>query len=128
MLAVAAAAAVAYLYGWDPSEAYWSVQPSCTVGVAGTEATTTVQGWTSRSLCDAWVGTNSQYRTEPTGVLICRYPKEGLRLTVRDTGALKLVGSELCRQIGAQTLQQLRDPCLYVGPDGNLVNLCKGHD
>jgi len=82
---------------------WWGLQQiSCTVGIAGTTASLTVDGGLGASgECDTLVRTTtnqSAYRGDANtavGSLACRYRIRGLTYTVKDTGMM-LVGSAMC--------------------------------
>lgn len=84
----------------------------CSLGLAGTALSITVEGPEAEQWCAAEVGTTAasgatwyRYDADETlpGVLICRHDWQGNTITVRDQGALMLYGSEACSSIQAST-------------------------
>lgn len=74
--------------------------PKCTIGVTGTAATLTVQGWQAADACNTFDPGQSlglyRYAGSVTTPTICQFRMERLLFTVNDEGALKLVGNVLC--------------------------------
>lgn len=77
-----------------------AIAPSCAIGVTGTAASVTVQGWGADSACHSMLGTGTyQLRSGPQGVIVCQYAIQGDLVTVRDEGLLKLVGAAICASL-----------------------------
>jgi|GEM_PF-1803200 len=77
-----------------------AVGPSCTIGVTGTAANITVQGWGADSSCHSMLGAHTyDLRSGPQGVVVCQYVIHSDLVTVRDEGLLKLVGAALCSKL-----------------------------
>ncbi len=91
-----------------------AIGPRCTVGVTGSAAKISVQGWTVPSTCQ-------QLRTRLGGVAfaspdqpgepaICSYLLDQDLVVVRDEGALKLIGNGAClllrRQVETRALER----------------------
>ncbi len=79
--------------------------PSCTVGVTGTAAKLTFEGWGASGSCDNQLHTAGAYRYNgplPNEPVICQYTIHGIRATVRDEGVVKLVGNLLCADLTKQ--------------------------
>lgn len=79
--------------------------PSCTIGVTGTAASVTFKGWGATASCDAQLSSKQAYRYDgPARVepIVCQYTLAGERVTVRDSGTLKLVGNALCNSFQQQ--------------------------
>src|SRR6266850_2161390 len=73
---------------------------SCTIGFAGNAASVSVNGADAAGWCSQQVrSTSSAYAADErkTDILVCRYPIGGRTYTVRDQGALLLVGNDLCK-------------------------------
>ena len=89
--------------------------PSCSVGTQGTAMTVEVRGWSAERGCDALEQvTPNSYRYYGPPVLtpvVCQFDIRGLRLTVHDEGALKLVGNAACI-----TLRAARDEAAASPP------------
>ncbi len=90
-----------------------SFQQSCTIGVTGTEASITVQGWMAGKTCNDILSGSSKLNvgtpenlydlTQPaTQPVICEYNISSQRLIVRDEGLVKLVGNEICDRLKNQ--------------------------
>ncbi len=103
---------IGYLYWPQIMTALISIEPSCTVGVTGTAAAVTLQGWQANQNCTTLfsgtqntnipqIGPVNTYRLDspPDEPVVCQVNKDGLRITVRDEGILKLVGNALCQAI-----------------------------
>jgi hypothetical protein len=85
-----------------------AVGPTCSVGVNGTGANVTVQGWSAPFACqtvtqrlaDATHGLSAVVLAprpaDATAPVICRGVLAHDAITVRDAGSLKLVGTLLC--------------------------------
>jgi hypothetical protein len=101
------------LYSGTAQRILLAVQPSCTVGVTGTAATFTIEGWSANQDCQNIVSGKSSflgtfpptrvylYTGSPTNPEVCEVDVQGRHVIVRDEGVLKLVGNALC-----QALQQ----------------------
>lgn len=80
-----------------------AVGPSCTIGVTGTAANVTVQGWGANADCQTMLGASTyQMRSGPQGVEVCQYDIHGNLVTVRDEGLVKLVGAAVCARLESQ--------------------------
>jgi len=109
---------IGYLYWPQITTALISIEPSCTVGITGTAATITIQGWQATQDCNNLFSGNqgpNALQIDPTKVyrldsppgepVICQVDRGGLRITVRDEGILKLVGNAMCQAILSPTPQ-----------------------
>ena len=79
--------------------------PSCTVGVSGTAAKLTFEGWGASGSCDNQLASAGTYRYSgptPNEPVICQYTIHDTRATVRDEGVLKLVGNVVCADLAKQ--------------------------
>jgi hypothetical protein len=87
---------------------------SCTVGLAGTAASITFQGYRSDDVCQTFVGLNRPGNTyqiyamtaPPQGTVLCEgeYKYDGIssvHYIIRDTGLFDLVGRQLCVNFAA---------------------------
>lgn len=82
-------------------------QSSCTVGVTGAAATMTIQGSDANSACDNEVAGHGlcakvyascyQYSSTPDTPEVCEADYSGSHYIVRDEGAIKFLGNELCQ-------------------------------
>src|SRR5215510_10990478 len=76
---------------------------SCVVGVNGADATLTVKGFRSSSICTALVESKKHgfYEREstPEGRVLCEVQNKGRRYVVRDRGTFMFVGRNLCSSI-----------------------------
>ena len=76
---------------------------SCVVGVNGADATVTVKGFRSSSMCTALVESKKHgfYEREstPEGRVLCEVQNKGRRYVVRDRGTFMLIGRNLCSSI-----------------------------
>ncbi len=81
-----------------------SIGPSCTLGVTGTAAKLTVNGWGASGVCDSVSAAGIYHYSGPVPnePVICQYTVQGARATVRDAGVLKLVGNLLCHDLAQQ--------------------------
>jgi hypothetical protein len=88
-------------------------RPSCSIGVVGTEASVTVQGWMAGKTCDAFsnglhqpgggaAGQLYQLTEAPSQPIICEYVISGQTFLVRDQGVIKLTGNALCQYLKTQ--------------------------
>jgi hypothetical protein len=96
------------LYSGALQRTLLAIEPSCTVGVTGTAATFTIEGWTANQDChsivdgsQSFLGTfpPSQvflYTGTPTNPEVCEFDTNGRHVIVRDEGLFKLVGNVLC--------------------------------
>jgi len=92
-----------------------AIGPACTVGVNGTGADVTVQGWSAPFACQtitqrlagATHGLSAVVLaprpTDLSAPLVCRSVVAHDQVTVRDRGALKLVGTLLCTALDRGT-------------------------
>jgi len=96
MLAVGLSAAIVAML-WSTGNIN-TFAPSCTIGVTGTAATVTFRGWKSTSACASFESRDTYRLTSdaPTQPVICEYVIQGQTATVRDEGALKLIGASIC--------------------------------
>ena len=104
-----------YLYAPQIISALISIEPSCTVGITGTAATITFQGWQAAHNCTTLISGNQSLQitlakvylldSPPNEPIVCQVDKDGLRITVRDEGILKLVGNTLCQTFLSPTQQ-----------------------
>lgn len=72
---------------------------SCTIGFAGNAASVTANGTDAVGWCNQQIrATSTAYAADErkNDILVCRYPIGGRTYTVRDQGALLLVGNDLC--------------------------------
>lgn len=83
----------------------------CSVGVIGTSATLTVTGLLAGRECRALVdglsgivGELTFLDVSPSGSVVCAYTLGLRRVTIRDEGALKIVGNTLCATLGLASL------------------------
>lgn len=103
---------IGYLYWPQITTALISIEPSCTVGITGTAAVITFQGWQATQDCNTLVSDNQNpnapqitlakpylLESPPDEPVVCQVNRNGLRITVRDEGILKLVGNALCQAI-----------------------------
>lgn len=78
---------------------------SCTIGVVRTDAQVTVEGPNARKHCDELIRSSggAGYYTEPdpTATLMCRVHLDNDLVTVRDKGAFKLIGNQMCDNLAA---------------------------
>jgi hypothetical protein len=74
---------------------------TCTMQRAGTHLNVTVGGWGWWN-CGGLTSSEGWYSTAPSGVLICRYYLKSQSLTVRDDGALMLLGNAMCASLQQQ--------------------------
>jgi hypothetical protein len=76
---------------------------SCVVGVTGADATITVKGFRSGSMCTALVDSKKhgfyERETAPDGSVLCEVQNKGRRYVVRDRGTFMLIGRNLCSNI-----------------------------
>jgi len=76
---------------------------SCVVGVNGADATVTVKGFRSSSMCTALVESKKHgfYEREstPEGRVLCEVQNKGRRYVVRDRGTFMFIGRNLCSSI-----------------------------
>jgi hypothetical protein len=86
-----------------------TIGPTCTIGVNGTAASVTFQGWTAPFVCQQVMDQLVSATGGAAGVVLarrppapattpvaCRYIVLNDTVTVRDEGALKIVGTLLC--------------------------------
>ena len=103
---------IGYLYWPQMNTFLISFEPSCTVGIIGTSATVTIQGWQATQRCDNLfngqqapnapkIDTSKIYRLDspPDAPVVCQFDRNGLRVTIRDGGLIKLFGNALCQAI-----------------------------
>jgi len=79
--------------------------PTCRVGVSGTAAIVTVEGWGAGDTCRAMARDSGMYSYQgaaPTIPVVCQYPYGGVRLTVQDDGLMKVEGAALCTRFQAE--------------------------
>src|SRR5260221_7784882 len=107
--------AAGVLYTGTLQRALLAIEPTCTVGITGTAATLTIEGWTANQDCQtivsghpSFLGTLDSsrvylYTTGLTNPVVCELDRQGRHLIVRDEGVLKLVGSALCRALQEST-------------------------
>lgn len=93
-----------------------AIGPSCSIGINGTTAVVTVQGWSAPLACQtithrlagATRGLSAVVlaprHTDLTAPLVCRTEIAHDQVTVRDRGALKLVGTLLCTALDRGTV------------------------
>src|SRR5215468_1700257 len=76
---------------------------SCVVGVDGADATVTVKGFRSSSMCTALVESKKhgfhERESPPEGRVLCEVQNKGRRYVVRDRGMFMLIGRNLCTSI-----------------------------
>lgn len=76
---------------------------SCVVGVTGADATVTVKGFRSGSMCSALVESKKhgfyERETAPDGSVLCEVQHDRRRYVVRDRGTFMLIGRNLCSNI-----------------------------
>jgi len=76
---------------------------SCVVGVDGADATVTVKGFRSSSMCSALVESKRhgfyERKSTPEGRVLCEVQNKGRRYVVRDRGIFMLIGRNLCSSI-----------------------------
>lgn len=104
------------VYSGTLGRALLAIQPSCTVGVTGTAATFTIEGWSTNQDCrnivsgkPSFLGTFPSgqvylYTGTPTNPEVCEVDVQGRHVIVRDEGVLKLVGNALCQAMQQQYL------------------------
>ena len=104
-----------FLYSSTFGRALRAIQPSCTVGVTGTAATFTIEGWSANQDCQnivsgkpSFLGTFPPahvylYTSTPTNPEVCEVDVQGRHVIVRDEGVLKLVGNVLCQAMQQPT-------------------------
>lgn len=104
------------LYGGSLSRILAAVEPSCTIGIAGSAATITIQGWSAAQDCNQILsgqpsfldssgklaGGIYQYTETPTNPVVCELNDQGRHVIVRDEGMLMLVGNSLCQWLEQQ--------------------------
>ena len=94
-----------------------SIEPTCTVGLTGSAATMTIIAWSANQDCDdlfagktTFLGQGTsdvadlnklvyRYTGTPTSPVVCELDIKGRHIIVRDEGALKLVGTQLCENL-----------------------------
>ncbi|HLZ55563.1 MAG TPA: hypothetical protein VKR06_01335 [Ktedonosporobacter sp.] len=88
-----------------------AVEPSCTVGLSGTAAQLTIQGWQAEADCEAILNGKASFLgdpnkpenvyavSQPQGTILCELDMKGRHLMVRDQGAVTLMGSGLCQEL-----------------------------
>ncbi len=101
----------ALLYSGTLGRALLAIQPRCTIGVTGTAATVTIEGWSANQDCQrivsgqqSFLGTFPAthvylYTGTPTNPEVCEVNVQGRRVIVRDEGALKLNGNAVCQAL-----------------------------
>lgn len=103
------AALAVWLYWPQAATALRGVEPACTVGLSGSAATITIQGWSATDDCNKIVSGQPSFLGGPaapgnvylvtgaaTAPVLCELDKQGRHLIVRDQGFLTLVGTGEC--------------------------------
>jgi hypothetical protein len=103
------------LYSGTVQRGLLAIEPNCTVGITGTAATMTIEGWAANQDCSTIVGGRSSflgtfdpsqvylYTTTPTNPVVCELDRQGRHLIVRDEGVFKIVGNALCQALRSPT-------------------------
>lgn len=104
IIAVLTILAVVYLSTLPRSSSAPAVlsPPVCMVGITGTRATVTVEGWGAPDFCNRFVAQSSigYLRTQPvTEPVVCEYQLGDLHITIRDQGLLLIWGNKLCQEL-----------------------------
>jgi len=98
------------LYWSQISHLFLGLEPSCTIGVTGTNATLTIQAWDADSACQQLVDRNNAqhpgqyyiFTGETNAPVLCEVDMQGRHYTVRDQGIFDLVGNALCKGLEGQ--------------------------
>ncbi len=87
-------------------------EPSCAIAVTGTAATVTLQGAGAEGRCTELLSRWGALAYPADTPVVCRYPWQGLKATVRDSGVLLVVGRALCASLSTQRLEPPNPPGL----------------
>ena len=85
----------------------YRAQSNCVLGVQGTRATLTLQGFGAKSRCKRFADRNHDFYVRKQAAVepvICEGDKDGLHYAVRDEGLIVLIGRVTCARMSDKSL------------------------